>query len=162
MLVAHEPPVIEYLPDRAQLAAGVQDIYDAYQAEGADKAIGKFVAWAASNPAAADPGAPPWEPSAEQVAQMRATFDWWPVLFAHSLLPTELYQPDIAALRAVPTRIVFAAGAESTGQVFNRAAVALAGQLGTRVVEFPGDHSGYRPLPEESARLLDQVLTQSS
>jgi pimeloyl-ACP methyl ester carboxylesterase len=27
-LVAHEPPVIEVLPDRARLRAGVQDIYD--------------------------------------------------------------------------------------------------------------------------------------
>jgi pimeloyl-ACP methyl ester carboxylesterase len=31
-LVAHEPPVIELLPDAAQLRAEIQDIYDTYRA----------------------------------------------------------------------------------------------------------------------------------
>jgi clorobiocin biosynthesis protein CloN7 len=161
-LVAHEPPVIDCLPARAQLRAGAQDIYDTYQAEGLDKAIAKLGAHvSAGNPAIADPGVPPWEPPAELIAQMR-TLGWLPVFLARSLLPTQLYQPDIAALRAAPTRIMVAAGSTSTGGLENRTARALAGQLGTPVVEFPGDHAGYRALPEESGRLLDQVLTQSA
>jgi pimeloyl-ACP methyl ester carboxylesterase len=32
--VAHEPPVIELLPDRDQVRAQVQDAYDTYQADG--------------------------------------------------------------------------------------------------------------------------------
>src|SRR6516162_3872959 len=38
-LVAHEPPVIELLPDRDQLHAQIQDIYDTYRTEGANKAM---------------------------------------------------------------------------------------------------------------------------
>ena len=44
-LVAHEPPVIELLPDRAQLRAEIGDIYDTYQVGGVDKATPKFMAW---------------------------------------------------------------------------------------------------------------------
>jgi clorobiocin biosynthesis protein CloN7 len=155
-LVAHEPPVHECLPDRAQLHAAVQDMCDTYQAGGVDKAIGKFLALGAPDPH--------WEPSPEQIAQWRAAVpDWWAEFFGHWFRPCTFYRPDIAALRAAPTQIVVAAGAESTGQqIPNRAARALADQLGTRVVEFPGDHGGYVALPEQVGRLLDHVLTQSA
>jgi clorobiocin/coumermycin A biosynthesis protein CloN7/CouN7 len=76
----------------------------------------------------------------------------------HLIRPTTRYQPDIGALRAAPTRIVVAGGAASKGQLANRAAVALAGQLGTTVVDFPGDHGGFLARPEQCGRLLDQVL----
>jgi pimeloyl-ACP methyl ester carboxylesterase len=73
-LVAHEPPVIELLPDRAQLRAQVQDIHDTHRRDGAEKAMGKFLAHAGlGSPAAQEQGAPRWEPSPEQIARMRAT-----------------------------------------------------------------------------------------
>ncbi len=157
-LVAHEPPVIECLPDRAQVHAQIQDIYDTYQAEGAEAAMGKFMAHAGlGDPSAQDAGAPRWEPSPEQIARMRATTGHF---LAHLLRPTTSYQPDIAALQAAPARIVVGAGTTSTGQLANRAAMALAAQLSTPVVEFPGDHGGFLALPEQFGRLLDQVLTQ--
>jgi hypothetical protein len=86
---------------------------DTYRAEGADKAMQKFM--------------------------------------AHAGLGAR-YQPDIEALRAAPTRIVVAGGATSKGQLANRTAVALAGQLGTTVVDFPGDHGGFLAVPEQCGR----------
>ena len=53
------------------------------------------------------------EPSPEQVARMRATAE---VFLAHLIRPTTHYRPDIAALRAAPTRIVVARGDTSKGQ----------------------------------------------
>lgn len=157
-LVAHEPPVIELLPERAQLRAQIQDIYDTYQAGEADQAMRKFMAHAGiATPAAQDENAPRWEPSPEQAARMRATTD---VFLAHLIRPTTSYRPDIAALRGTTARIVVAAGATSKGQLANRTAVALAEQLGTPVAEFPGDHGGFLAEPEQFGRLLDQVLTQ--
>ena len=79
---------------------------------------------------------------------------------AHLIRPTTGYRPDIQALRAVPARIVVAAGATSKGQLANRCAVELAAQLGTPVAEFPGDHGGFAALPEQFGQVLDQVLTQ--
>jgi hypothetical protein len=40
-------------------------------------------------------------------------------------------------------------------------AVALAAQLGTTVVDFPGDHGGFMALPDQLGRLLNQVLTET-
>ncbi len=158
-LVAHEPPVIESLPDSAQVRAQIQDIYDTYRADGADKAMQKFMAHAGlGGGAGQEAGAPRWEPSPEQIARMRATTD---VFLAHLIRPTTRYRPDIEALRAAPARIVVAVGATSKGQLANRSAVALAGQLGTPVVEFPGDHGGFVALPQQSGRVLHQVLTQT-
>ena len=76
------------------------------------------------------------------------------------------YQPDFDALRTASTRVVVAAGAESLGELANRAAVAVAGRLGTTPVTFPGDHGGVlggeygmTGDPDAFAATLRQVLT---
>jgi pimeloyl-ACP methyl ester carboxylesterase len=159
-LVAHEPPVVELLPDSAQVRAQIADIYDIYRADGAEKAMGKFMAHAGLGGAPGqEADAPRWEPSPEQMARMRATTE---VFLAHLIRPTTHYRPDIEALRAAPAPIVVAAGATSKGQLANRSAVALANRLGTPVVEFPGDHGGFLAHPQQFGRLLDQVLTQTT
>jgi len=158
-LVAHEPPLVELLPDRDRVSAQFEDIYATYRAGGADPAMQKFFAHAGLTGAPGpEADAPRWEPSPEQVARMRATNE---AFLAHLLRPTTYYQPDIEALRASPTRIVVAAGATSKGQLPNRTAVALADRLGTSVVEFPGDHVGFVVYPEECGRVLHQVLSET-
>jgi pimeloyl-ACP methyl ester carboxylesterase len=156
-LVAHEPPVVGLLPDSAQERAEIEDIYDTYRADGAEKAMQKFMAHAGLGDASGqEADAARWEPSPEEMARMRATTDQF---FEHLIRPTTRYRPDIAALLAASTRIVVAGGARSKGQLANRSAVALADQLGTTVVDFPGDHGGFLALPQECGRVLDQVLT---
>jgi clorobiocin biosynthesis protein CloN7 len=158
-LVAHEPPVIELLPDSAQVRAQMQDVYDTYRTDGAERAMQKFMACAglggmAGQEAQALAGAP----SPEQIARMRADTD---VFLAHLIRPTTRYRPDLQALRAALPRIVIAVGTASKGQLANRTALALAGQLGTPVVEFPGDHVGFAALPQQFAPVLDRVLTET-
>jgi pimeloyl-ACP methyl ester carboxylesterase len=90
-LVAHEPAVVELLPDSAQLRAQIQDICDTYRANGADKAMAKFMTHAGLGEASGqEAGAPRWEPSPEQMARMRATTE---VFLAHLIRPTTRYQP---------------------------------------------------------------------
>jgi clorobiocin biosynthesis protein CloN7 len=159
-LVAHEPPVLELLPDAAQLRAEIDDIIDTHRVEGAEKAMQKFMTHAGLGAGPTrEADAPQWEPSPEQLARMRATTEHF---LAHLLRPTTRYRPDIEALRAASTRIVVAGGATSKGQLANRTAVALADQLGTTVVDFPGDHGGFLAFPEQFGRLLDQVLTETT
>jgi pimeloyl-ACP methyl ester carboxylesterase len=158
-LVAHEPPVVDLLPDSAQVRAQFEDIYATYRADGADKGMLKFFVHAGlSGALGPEADVPRWEPSPEQMARMRATNE---AFLAHLLRPTTYYRPDIEALRASPTRIVVAAGATSKGQLPNRTAVALADRLGTSVVEFPGDHVGFVVYPEECGRVLHQVLSET-
>jgi clorobiocin/coumermycin A biosynthesis protein CloN7/CouN7 len=142
--------------------AQIQDIYDTWRTDGAEKAMQKFMAHAGlgegvGQEEAAD--APRWEPSPEQLARMRATTEEF---LAHLLRPTTRYQPDIQALRAASTRIVVAGGTTSKGQLANRTAAALAERLGTAMVDFPGDHGGFLALPEQCGRVLDQVLTETT
>ncbi|HZD72556.1 MAG TPA: alpha/beta hydrolase [Actinomycetota bacterium] len=159
-LVAHEPPVVELLPDNARVRAEIEDIYDTYRADGVEKAMQKFLAHTGlGDPTGQGADAPRWEPSPEEMARMRAATEH---LFAHLLRPTTRYRPDIQALRATSTRIVVAGGATSKGQLANRTAVALADRLGTTVVDFPGDHGGFVGVPEQFGRLLDRVLTETT
>jgi pimeloyl-ACP methyl ester carboxylesterase len=158
-LVAHEPPVVELLPDSAQVRAQFEDIYGTYLADGAEKAMQKFFAHAGLGGAPGpEADAPRWEPSPEQMARMRATNE---AFLAHLLRPTTYYQPDIEALKASPTRIVVARGATSTGTLPNRTAVALADRLGTAAVDFPGDHVGFVMFPEQFGRILHQALAET-
>jgi clorobiocin/coumermycin A biosynthesis protein CloN7/CouN7 len=158
-LVAHEPPVIELLPDSAQVLAQFEDVYATYEADGADKAMQKFLARAGLTGARGqEADAPRWEPSPEQMARMRTTNE---AFLAHLFRPTTYFQPDIEALRAAPTRIVVAAGATSEGQLPNRTAVALSDRLGTTVVDFPGGHAGFVMYPEQCGRVLHRVLSET-
>jgi clorobiocin/coumermycin A biosynthesis protein CloN7/CouN7 len=159
-LVAHEPPVVGLLPDSAQVRAQIEEIYDTYRVDGAEKAMQKFMAHAGLGDASGrEADAPRWEPSPAEMARMRATTEEF---LAHLIRPTTRYRPDIEALRAASTRIVVAGGTTSKGQLANRAAVALADRLGTAVVDFPGDHGGFVALPEQCGRVLDQVLTETT
>jgi pimeloyl-ACP methyl ester carboxylesterase len=150
-LVAHEPPVIELLPDRDQVRAQIQDTYDTYQTQGIGPAMAKFMADAGLDQAPAQQPASP-----EQLATMRAAGE---TFLARLLRPTTHYRPDIEALRSAPARIVVAVGAASQGQLAHRTALALADRLGTPATEFPGDHAGFVTHPAQCAQLLDQLLT---
>lgn len=150
-LVAHEPPLIELLPDASELRAATEDVYQTYLAQGQGAAFPKFMRMAGfpmPEPGQAPPGPPP---SPEQIASGER-------MLAHSMRPTTSYRPPIDRLRAVSTRIVPALGAASAGQVAHRGAAALAEQLGTEPVEFPGDHGGFLGEPERFGDRLEQVL----
>ena len=68
------------------------------------------------------------------------------------------YHPDLAVLDALHTRIVPAAGRGSRAHFPYRPAAALAVRWNQRVVEFPGDHTGYWSRPDEFAAALAGVL----
>jgi clorobiocin biosynthesis protein CloN7 len=159
-LVAHEPPVVDLLADRAQVHAQVEHIYDTYRTHGPEKAkaIHVYMVHAGVGvPPPAGAGTPHREPSTEERDRKRAKTH---VYYAHLLRPTTRYRPDIQKLRSAPTRIVIACGATSQGQLANRAAIALAARLGVTPVEFPGDHLGFVPLPEECGDVLHRILQE--
>jgi clorobiocin biosynthesis protein CloN7 len=156
-LIAHEPPLVELLPDSAQLRAAIDDIYDTYRSDGPGAAFEKFLRITGfGTPASA--GGPghespqPGPPSAQAIANGNR-------MLAHILRPTTRYRPDIPALQANPTRLVVAAGTASAGQLPYRAAAALANQLETSLIEFPGDHTGFVSKPDSFARTLRLTLT---
>ena len=73
------------------------------------------------------------------------------VQHAHMMRPTIGWLPDIAALKAAPSRIVIGIGEASAGQICDRTSRALAEQLGIEPTMFPGGHVGFAENPAEFA-----------
>jgi pimeloyl-ACP methyl ester carboxylesterase len=153
VLVAHEPPVTQLLDDADQHAADDREVYDTYRSEGVGAAMEKFLASAGLETGAAEPRAEPTPEMIESMARMRANLDFF---LGHMWLPLLDYVPDPDRLRSLP--VVVAVGEESGGQLANRAARALAEQIGQEPTVFPGDH-GWGDQSEAFARRLDEVLT---
>ncbi|MFD6949352.1 hydrolase [Nocardiopsis sp. TSRI0078] len=148
--VAHEPPLMELLPDAAEQRAATEDVIATYHREGVAAAWARFMA-DAGFPTEEGGDAPAEEPSKQMLADS-ARF------FGHELRHTTGYVPDAAALRDGPARIVVGVGADSGPLTTSRASAALADLLGTAPVTFPGGHGGFTDDPEGFAAVLRDVL----
>lgn len=160
-LVAHEPPLLELLPDAERLRSGFEDISETYRAEGAFPAMGKFGALVEEGGPKYSEEMQQTEPTPEgqeMMGRMARNFD---LFIAHEIRQIGGYVPDIDALRKVSTRIVSAAGETSGEQAARRAAVALAERLGIAVTYLPGAHGGWGSDPQEFAERLHEVLQEA-
>lgn len=168
-LVAHEPPIVELLPDRIGAEAVRDDIRDTYQRSGLGPAMAKFIALVGYEgeltsdyldrpaPSPSDFGLP---------SEDDGTRD--DVLLGQNWMSCTGYHPDLDALANASTRIVVAGGRESVRQLCGRASAALADRLGTTPTLFPGDHGGFMGAsegmpgdPEAFAAVLRDVLQPS-
>ncbi len=155
-VIAHEPPLEELLDDREQLRANTEDMVRTYLAGDHAGAWRKFFAGADIVLPDESSGGWPDEPPDPQAMADEHFF------FAHTLRPFTWWEPDIAALRATPTRVVVGVGTESSGQVCDRTSTALAEALGSRPTRFPGDHTGFVDHPEHFAQVLRGVLDDAT
>lgn len=146
-LVAHEPVVFELLPDREYWRTVLGEVHETYGRYGAGAAMGRLGAALGMG----DDG-PQGDPTPE-IQRIMGNLD---AFVGYETLSFGRYTPDVEALRG--SRVVVAAGDASAGQPPQRAAVALAERLGTKVVEFPGDHGGFNSRSEEFARALRAAL----
>jgi pimeloyl-ACP methyl ester carboxylesterase len=165
-LVAHEPPLDSVLPDAEAVQRARAAYTQIYQDKGWGAGMAAFIAmtsWEgevtedylarpAPNPAAF--GMPTGDDGSRND----------PLLSERSWA-VALYQPDLEALRAAPTRIVIAVGEESLKVYTGRTALALAERLGQHATVFPSHHGGfmggefgYAGQPEAFAAKLREVL----
>jgi len=165
-LVAHEPPAPKLLPDREEALAAVLDIRRTYERDGFGPAMAKFIAIVGHRgPVPADFADRPADPAQFGLPTADDGTRTDPLLH-QNLVACNLFEHDFDALRAAPTRIVVAVGAESTGQFAHRSALAVAERLGVEAVVFPGDHAGFlggefgiTGEPDAFAAALRRVLT---
>ncbi len=143
-LVAHEPPAAQELPDRESALPVFAGIRQTYYQSGFGPAMAKFIALVSLQgpiPAGfADLPAP--NPAAFGLPTEDDGSRDDPLL-GQNMLSCPGYRHDFDALRAASTRIVLGVGAESGQNLPGRAAVAVAGRLGTAPVTFPGGHAGF-------------------
>ncbi|RAS70925.1 pimeloyl-ACP methyl ester carboxylesterase [Lentzea atacamensis] len=165
-LVAHEPPIIDVLPDAEAARRARDGFIDAYFAGGTGAGMAQFMVMSSWQGEYTDEyfALPPADPAQFGMpAEDDGTRDN-PLLSRNSLAITD-YQVKVDALAAAPTRIVIAVG-EETGNAFTaRTAVHTAKLLGQEVVVFPSHHGGfmggefgYAGKPEEFGVKLREVL----
>ena len=168
-LVAHEPPLIDMLPDADQARAAQQATQAIYHEKGWGAGMADFMAmtmWQGefTSEYAAQP---PPDPAQFGMPTDDDGSRGDPLLSGVSNPITD-YRPDVDALRAAPTRVVVAVGIESDGVFTGRTAVATAEALGQKATVFPSHHGGfmggefgYAGEPEAFAIRLREVLDES-
>jgi pimeloyl-ACP methyl ester carboxylesterase len=143
-LVAHEPPAAQVLPDREEALAACLNIHETYQRGGVGPAMAKFIRFVShKGPIRADFGEQPAPDPADFGLPTEDDGSRNDPLLGQNLVSCTHYRFDFDALRAASTRIIIAAGAESEGELANRAAAAVAERLGTTPVTFPSHHGGF-------------------
>lgn len=149
-LIAHEPPLVEVLPDAARWRAFFQEVHDTYRRDGAGPAMRLFMTGidldALQKPADADP---------ELIRRVSGNIGF---ILDHEVRQAPGCRLDLAALDAQRSRIVMAGGRESRRHFAYRPSLALAGRWGRAVADFPGDHTGYWSQPAAFAATLIDVL----
>lgn len=170
ILVDHEPPLWQLLPDREVGLAASVDIHETYLRSGLGQAMAKFIALVShEGPFPADYGSRPAPDPAMFGLPTEDDGSRNDPLVGQNMISGSHFGPDIDALRAAPTRIVVAVGEESRNVVTGRAAIALAERLGTAAVTFPGGHAGFlggeygqTGKPDEFAASLRRVLASEA
>ncbi len=155
ILVAHEPPCTELLPDAAKHQTTAQEIFETYRNHGTGAAMQKFMAMAGlDGPPPRD--APPSSPEVQAAFQrMIGNLEFF---FTHGMKAIGDYMLDVATLKAGTPRVVIGVGDSSKGQLAHRAALALAERLSTPAITFPGAHGGFNNQPAAFAERLHAVL----
>jgi pimeloyl-ACP methyl ester carboxylesterase len=157
LLVAHEPPAIELLPDPTAARAFFRSVYDTYRHDGRVAADRLFSGGIGLDEEDQLPPSTDLPLEFREVAErMEANGE---VFYAHKLLPFTSYRPDVGALVALEDKLVPAVGSESSKVLPAEPILALAERVGWDVVAFPGGHGGYASDPFEFATLLHRVLT---
>jgi pimeloyl-ACP methyl ester carboxylesterase len=142
-LVAHEPPVMELLPDADRWRTLFQDLQETFRKEGVFAAFEKFGAAVEEGGPSYAVAAAPSEPTPEMAEMMQRMTGNGEFFFAHEILDIGGYVPDIAALKASPSRVYVGGGKESGEQGAYRASAALADKLGIELTYFEGAHGGF-------------------
>ncbi|WP_238335660.1 alpha/beta fold hydrolase [Serinicoccus kebangsaanensis] len=165
-VVAHEPPLATYLPDRETLLAACADLEQTYERDGHGHAMAQFIAlvMAPGELDAAYLQQPAPDPAAFGMpAEDDGSRD--DPLF-RNLPACNALELDVERLGTLGDRLVLAVG-EDSGETFAaRGARSVARALGGEAVVVPGDHGGFmgevygQPAgkPEEFAAALREIL----
>jgi pimeloyl-ACP methyl ester carboxylesterase len=153
-VVSHEPPSPTLLPDSAYVRATMEAVTAAYRTQGIGPAVQIFSDLIGGGP----PPAPEGEPTPEMLEDQARMMGNMDLFFGPYVLAIAHYEPDFAALKSAPCRIVAAVGAESRGELAHDGGLGLATRLGTPAVVFPGAHGGFGSHPAEFAAKLREVL----
>ncbi|AZM51296.1 alpha/beta hydrolase [Streptomyces sp. WAC 01529] len=165
-LVAHEPPLVEVLPDAAEHRALLARVAETFRTQGLMPAMSVFAAGLKAGESTTDgtTGDASTGPEAQlrlppqAAARAERTMADLPY-FVGRIVPRFMsYAPDLPRLEALSDRLVLACGQDSRGELTYRPAAFLAERLGTELLHFPGGHTGLTTHPAEFADALRKAL----
>lgn len=156
-VVAHEPPVVEVLPDAADHRALIARVRETFRTEGPMRAVAVFAAGLKKDGAAIEPPAEIELPP-QAAARAEQTMAGLPYFIGRIVPGFMSYAPDVDRLAALSDRLVLACGHDSRGELPYRPAAFLAERLGIELVHFPGGHTGLTTHPAEFCELLLKTL----
>lgn len=154
-VIAHEPPLLTLLDDRAEQFRLSEELRATYLA--GDR-IGAWKQFFAQANIFMPPEAFEVVFGGERNAQAVADEQFW---FAHELGESVGWQPELDTLRDGPIHIVVGIGEDSTGQLCDRTSTALASALSVTPSRFPGAHTGFADNPAAFEPALRAVLAQA-
>jgi hypothetical protein len=141
VVIAHEPPLLEILPDRDELMAGTEEMLAIFETGDRVATFRKFMAVANLE-------------LPDEVVEMMVNPDATPQELAGEAFQyrnmyrgTVGFRPDVARLKAVSTRVLVGLGEDSVGELCDRSSRVLAGLLDTEPTMFPGGHVGFATDP---------------
>ncbi|PWK71335.1 pimeloyl-ACP methyl ester carboxylesterase [Streptomyces sp. CG 926] len=156
-VVAHEPPVVEVLPDAPDHRALLVRVRETLDGQGLMPAMAVF---AAGLRKAGDTPGPPAEVvlPPEAAARAERTMADLPY-FVGRIVPAFMsYVPDVDRLESLSERLVLAGGQDSRGELPYRPAAFLAERLGTDLRHFPGGHTGLTTHPAAFGEVLRKAF----
>ncbi|MFE0459690.1 alpha/beta fold hydrolase [Kitasatospora sp. NPDC058965] len=158
-VVAHEPPVVEVLPDAAEHRALLARVQATFHSQGLAPAMAVFAAGLTKDGKGAEPKAeieielPPQ--AAARAEQTMADLPY----FVGRIVPSFMsYVPDVRRLATLSDRLVLAGGQDSRGELPYRPAAQLTERLGTDLLHFPGGHVGLTTHSAEFGALLRKAF----
>lgn len=152
VVVAHEPPAVQLLPDATKWLAFFDGVYETSYKEGLPKAMQQFASGILGS---ADVQV------LEQVRREHANEEtisntrYW---MEYELRQYPRVELDLKALAEHTERITLAGGQESQDQMTYQPNRVLAAQLDKSVVALPGGHLGFLSFPAEFAQALMEAL----
>ncbi|WP_030162397.1 alpha/beta fold hydrolase [Streptomyces sp. NRRL S-244] len=159
-LVAHEPPLVEVLPDAPEHRALLVRVQETFRTRGLLPAMAEFAAGLAkegggntTEPPKAELELPP-----QAAARAERTMANLPYFLGRIVPAFMAYAPDVRRLEALSDRLVLAGGQDSRGELPYRPAALLSERLGTELLHFPGGHTGLTTHPAEFAELLRKAF----
>lgn len=156
-VVAHEPPVVEVLPDAAAHRALLARVQEAFRTQGLLPAMTVFAEGLRPSGGTAAPRTEIELPP-QAAARAERTLADLPYFVGRIVPGFMSYAPDLDRLAALSDRLVLAGGQESQGELPYRPAAFLAERFGTELRHFPGGHIGLTTHPAEFGELLRTSL----
>ncbi|MFJ7586757.1 alpha/beta fold hydrolase [Streptomyces sp. NPDC097617] len=156
-VIAHEPPVVEVLPDAPAHRALLARVRETLDGQGLMPAMAVFAAGLKKEGKTAGPKSAVELPP-QATARAERTMVNLPY-FVGRIVPAFMsYAPDVDRLEALADRLVLAGGEDSRGELPYRPAAFLAERFGAELQHFPGGHTGRTTHPAGFGERLRKAL----